>query len=218
MRFAPPRTGIKNALMQLGVLCALGGVTVLLTLLFSFLGTLSATVVAGVMMGSARRWQWQAIPVSLVFPAVILGLSYYSKIELPPEKVYLIALVCGVAFWGVYGLIFCLPFLEQKETPPPTTPAGSKGQKGATPGNETEGLRGFSLAALQGSSWSCEKKADGSGQRKTLQIEDGKFVLSVSGPGGRLRVVARGDVRVDSSQPDKLVVDLSAQRNGADGS
>lgn len=207
---------LKNAFRQIGVLGALTGVTVLLTVLFSFLGTLSAAVVTGMMMGSARRWQWPALPISLVFPAVILGLSYYSKIALPPEKVYRIALVSGVAFWGVYGMMFCLHFLEQKEAAPSATPAGSVGSKGGTPGTETDTGRGLSLASLCGS-WNCEKAADGSGHQKTLQIEDGKFVLSVNGPSGRWRVVARGGVSVDQSRTDKRVINLSEQRDTPDG-
>ncbi len=209
-------TRTKNALRPLGVLAALTGVTVLLTVLFSFLGTLSTTVVAGVMMGSARRWHWHTLPVSLVFPAVILGLSYYSKIELPPQKVYLIALVCGVAFWAVYGMMFFLHFMEQKQVAPSVSPAGQEGSKGGLPGTEADGLQAFSLAALRGSSWSCEKNAELSGQRNTLQIADGKFELSVSVPGGRSRVMARGAVSLEH-RPGKLVINLSEDREGADG-
>ena len=55
---------ISNALGRLGAGCALVALTVLLTVLFSFLGNLSAAVVAGVMLGSARRWRWNVIPVS----------------------------------------------------------------------------------------------------------------------------------------------------------
>ena len=213
MNFARTKSGLR----QLGVLCALGGVTVLLTVLFSFLGNLSAAVVAGVMMGSTRRWHWTGIPVSLVFPAVILALSHYSKIELPPEKVHLITLVCGLAFWGVYAMMFCLHFLEQKEEAPPVNAAGRAGLEGGTSGGEGDASRGFSLALLRGN-WTCENAAaDGSAQIKTLLIEDGKFTLTVSVPGGRSRVVARGEVNVDPSSRDKLAVILSEHREYADG-
>lgn len=216
MRLDYTRSALLNALRQLGVLAVVGAVTVLLTLLFSFLGTLSMTVVMGVIMGSARRWRWQSLPVSVVFPAVILGLSHYSKIEVPQERVNLIALVCVIAFWGVFGMMFCMRFFEQKESVPSATPAGQVTPNGSTPGVEDDALRAFSLAALRGSSWVSDKQADPSGQRKTLQIEGGKFELSVSAPGGRSRVVARGEVIVAQPRPDQLVINLSEQRDVKD--
>ena len=213
MRPDHTRSALLNALRQLGVLATLAGVTVLLTLLFSFLGTLSITVVMGVIMGSTRRWQWQSLPVSLVFPTVMLGLSHYSKIEVPQERVNLIALVCVLAFWGVFGMMFCMRFFEQKESAPPATPPGQVASNVSTSGVEDDALRAFSLAALRGSLWASDKHSDPSGQRKTLQIEGGKFELSVSAPGGRTRVVARGEVIVEQPRPDQLVINLSEQRD-----
>jgi hypothetical protein len=209
---------MKNGLTRIGIWCALVGVTVVLTVLFSFLGTLTGAVVAGVMLGSARRWQWKAIPVSLVFPAVILGLSHYSKIELPPEKVYLIALVCGAAFWAVYGMTFSLHILEQREETPATMATGRSDPPGHTSGTESGAAPGFSLASLRGI-WTCEDTAaDGSTQHKTLRIEDGKFALIVNEPGGRGCEIARGGVNVNQSGANEPVVTLKAQRpDHADG-
>ena len=209
---------IKSGLTRIGVWCALVGVTVLLTVLFSFLGNLTVAVVTGLVLGSARRWRWNSIPISLVFPAVILGLSHYFKIELPPEKVYLMALVCGGAFWGVYGMTFCLHILEQKEEVPSAMAKGRADQLGGTFKTESSAPRGFSLAALRGS-WTCEDAgANGSPQHKTLRIEDGKFALTVSEPGGRLREIARGEVSLGQSKAGKSEVTLKEQQqNHADG-
>ena len=209
---------IKSGLTRIGVWCALVGVTVLLTVLFSFLGNLTVAVVTGLVLGSARRWRWNAVPISLVFPAVILGLSHYFKIELPPEKVYLIALVCGGAFWGVYGMTYCLHMLEQKEELPSAMAKGRADLPGGAFGIESDAPRGFSLGALRGS-WTCEDAgADGSPQHKTLRIEDGKFALTVSEPGGRLREIARGEVNVGQSRAGKSEVTLKElQRDHADG-
>jgi hypothetical protein len=196
-------TWIKHGLTRIGVWCALVGVTVLLTVLFSFLGNLTCAVLSGMILGAARRWRWNAIPISLVFPTVILTLSHYSKLELPPEKVHLIALVCGAAFWGVYGMTFGLYFLEKKEEVPP----------GVAPETAANTVPEFRLAALRGS-WTCEDPvANGSTQCKTLRIEEGKFALTVSERGGRVREIARGEVSVDASRTDHVVVAFNEERD-----
>jgi hypothetical protein len=200
---------IKSGLTRIGVWFALVGVTVLLTVLFSFLGNLSVAVVTGLVLGSARRWRWHAVPVSIVFPAVVLGLSHYFKSELPPGKVHLIAVVCGAAFWGVYGMSFCLHIFEQKA---PVPPAMAKGLV-VVPGSSSErasgtAARGFTLATLCGS-WACKDiTADGSTRHKTLRIEDGKFALTVREPDGRQRELARGEVNVGQLKADTPVVTL----------
>lgn len=189
-------TWIKHGLTRIGVWCALVGVTVLLTVLFSFLGNLTCAVLSGMMLGAARRWRWNAIPISLVFPAIILGLSYYSKLELPPGKVHLIALVCGAAFWGVYGMTFGLYFLEKKQEVSP------RGTAETAPSAPPE----FRLATLRGS-WTCEDAAaNGATQCKKLRIEEGKFALTVSERGGRERVIARGEMSVDASRTEHAVI------------
>jgi len=191
---------IKRGLTSLGVLCALAGVTTLLTVLFSFLGNLSCAVLSGMIVGVARRWQWQAIPISLVFPAVILGLTYSAKLELPPGKVHLVAIVCGAAFWGVYGMTFGMYFLEKKQEGSPGNPAET------VPRTKPE----FHLATLHGS-WTYEDPTgNGSAQCKTLWIEEGKFALTVSERGGRRQVIARGKVCVDRSRTDHPVVTFNA--------
>jgi hypothetical protein len=198
-------TWIKHGLTRGGVWFALVGVTVLLTVLFNFLGNLTCAVLAGMILGIAGRWQWNAIPISLVFPAVFLSLSHYAKLELPPGKVQLVALVCGVAFWGVYALAFALHFLEQK----PEVPPGVATEAAVNVKPE------FHLATLCGS-WSCEESApSGSTQSKTLRIEAGRFLLTVS-ERGRRRVIAQGDVKVDASRKDLSVVSFNAEPDSPD--
>lgn len=196
-------TWLKHGLTRLGVWCALVGVTVLLTVLFSFLGNLTCAVLSGMILGAARQWRWHALPVSLVFPAVILLLSHYSKLELPPGKVYLIALVCGAAFWGVYGMAFGLSFLEKK----PDVPAGGASETAPCVPRE------FRLAALRGS-WTCEDAVtNGARQCKKLQIEDGKFALTVVERGGQVRVVAQGAVSVDAARTESPLITFNATPN-----
>jgi hypothetical protein len=202
---------IKSGITRIGVWCALAGATILLTVLFNFLGNLTVAVGTGVVLGSARRWRWSAIPVSLVFPAVILGLSHYFKSELPPGKIQLIALVCGAAFWVVYALSFGLHVLEQKEE----VPAARAKERGGLPG-DTFGVangtdREFSLTELHGC-WVCTGTAtDGSPQHRTLRIEGGKFALTEGGPGDRRQEMAQGEVRVEQSVAGEPVVTLTRQ-------
>jgi len=193
---------IKNGLTRIAVWCALAGVTALLTVLFSFLGNLTCAVISGMMLGAARRWRWHAIPISIVFPAVIIGLSYSSKLELPPGKVHLVAIVCGAAFWGVYGMTFGLYFLEKKQE-------ASSGVAIAVPSAKPE----FQLAALRGN-WTCgDSAANGSSQCKTLRIEDGQFALTIRERGGRTTLLARGEVSVDGSRTDPVVLSFKAERD-----
>ena len=196
-------TWLRHGLTRIGVWCALVGVTLLLTVIFNFLGNLTCAVLSGMILGAARRWRWNAIPISLVFPAVILGLSHYSKLELPPGKVQLIALVCGAAFWGVYGMTFGLYFLEKKQEVP--SEVAVETALNAKPEFRLKSLRG---------SWTCEDSAaNGSTQYKTLQIEEGKFALTVSERGGRVRVIAQGEVIVDASRTERSVVTFNATQD-----
>jgi len=192
---------IKSGLVRLGGLGALAGLTVLLTMLFSILGNLTCAVIAGMILGSGRRWQWHAIPLSLVFPLVILSLSYYSKVDLPPRKVYLIALVSTAAFWSVLGMTFSLRFLESKNDPSSSAAAQQISRIDAPPAAPTE----FKLTTLQGN-WSCEGTShEGLPQYKSLRIAEGEFVLTTRTSRGREREVARGEVSVDQAGAGNLV-------------
>lgn len=192
---------MKKAAVRLGGWGALTGVSVLLTLLFSVLGNLTCAVVAGLILGSGRRWQWNAVPVSLIFPAVVLALSYYSHVELPPAKVYLLALVSLGAFWGVLGLTFGLRFLERKGESPPRAVAGSA----SIQRTEAPPTLPFNLAALEGC-WTCEGTGTGGTLRtKTLRIQDGKFVLTERRLRSREQVMARGDLSLSQTGTGELV-------------
>ena len=107
--------------------------------------------------------------------------------------------------------------MEQKETAQPSTAAGGAVRESQPAGTGTGAARSLSLAALCGS-WTCENSgAAAFGQRKTLQIEEGKFSLTEREPDGRRRVIARGVVSVDQLESEKPVILLSAQRDEADG-
>ena len=201
---------IRSGLTYIGVGGVLVGLTVLLTVLFSFLGNLTIAGITGLMLASARKWRWSVIPISAVFPAVILGLSHFCKIELPPGKVHVIALVCSAVFWGVYGVTFCLHLLEQKEGIPRATTQGRTGLPNGSSRTESDVARGFSAAELRGD-WFCEVAAPGGSlQHKALRIENNRFVLTVTEPDGRRREIARGNVNVAQRGTVEVMVSFKA--------
>jgi len=191
----------------LGLIAAGGmlvGVTVLLTVLFSILGNLSCAVVAGLIFGSSRRWQWHVLLVSLVFPAVVLALSHYSKVELATAKVYQVAMLTGLAFWVVFGLTLSLHFLERREGTSPSDAPPAAGEAGSAVVPAAVRAPGLNVALLQGI-WTCEETGpDGRTQCKTLRIEDGKFTLGVTRSARREQVVAHGTLRMDESLPGRV--------------
>ena len=203
-----------TGLRHIGVWCALVGVTALLTLLFSFLGTLSAAVVTGLIAGASKRWQWSSIPISLVFPGTILALSHYSKIELPPGRVNLVALVSIGAYWGVCGMMIGLHFLERKEPSTMGTSVNS-GERGDAAQLESADGAALDPSMLLGI-WTSERIGSGiSAKRKTLRVEDGKFVLLLTDSRGRSRVLARGTLRVSQAESEKPVIQLDRNSAGA---
>ena len=58
---------------QIGIGIALVFFVTLVTFVFSFLGTILAGALVGMMVGFARQWKWQFILVSLVFPAALMA-------------------------------------------------------------------------------------------------------------------------------------------------
>src|SRR5512145_1925560 len=106
---------------QMALWVVLVAVVGLLTLLFSLLGTISCAVIVGVMMGVSRRWRWQALPISIVFPAVIATLSRVSKTELDWQQTLQMALLCFGVFWATHVVTFSLMFLERQPESPTST-------------------------------------------------------------------------------------------------
>lgn len=202
---------MKTALVRLGGWGALAGVTALLTLLFSILGNLSCAVLAGMILGAGRRWQWEAVPLSLVFPAVLLSLSHFSKVELPPSKLWLVALVSMGAFWAVLGLMFVFRSQEKREESPPPAAGSLPGPTGI----QSTLPPPLDLAAFRGSWTSEENGAGGSGRVRMLHIEQGRFKLAERNLRGRERVLAQGEVRVEMGGPVRLV--LSGPAKPMDG-
>jgi hypothetical protein len=173
----------------------------LLTLLFSFLGTITAAAVLGMMLGFSRASTIQVLLISSVFPSVSLAFSYASRSDLTAEKSSGLALLCFGTFWGCYLTSRALAFFErgdqgERPTDPGAVPRGSRE---AIPTEPAE--RG--LQELQGV-WSRVYASDGrdppakrieiQGDRLALALWDGAVDRS-SVSHGRIRLAQVGPIR-----------------------
>jgi hypothetical protein len=203
-------SAIKAAVRYLGCWCAMVFFVVLLTTIFSFLGTIICAVLAGMMMGAAKHRRWQAIPVAVVFPAVIFTMLRSTKAELLGRQVVVLSLLCFGAFWLTYLATSLLLVFEAKK---PVTPAGQEGvpkeplsaKPAPLAGPPEEGLaeqaeRRLALADLQGE-WSQPLAAhNGDGAEKTMEIKGDKVLLTARHADGRVRKVAEGQLIVGADQ------------------
>jgi len=177
----------------------------LLTLLFSLLGTISCSVIVGVMMGASRRWRWQAIPISIVFPAVIVALSRISRTELDWQHTMKMAVLCFAVFWTTHLVTFLLMFLERpsESSAPRKSPQGTASAESSHPVSEAR----CSLGDIRGEWVSPAIGGEGRKQRKVMTILENEFCLSQESPDGKRRVIARGKVEwVGTRQPRTLVI------------
>jgi len=179
----------------------------LLTVIFSFVGTLICAGLAGMMMGAARLPRWQSLALSLVFPGVILGALRATRAELAGRQVLLVALLCFGLYWVIFAAIAALVSQERRaaarqEVDRRPAPAihpqedasgqvrGEVLRKTAEPGAgkaaEDEAWR-CALKALQGT-WVPESAADGVPQTKVLQIKEESLVLSLRNGDGQVRL------------------------------
>jgi hypothetical protein len=89
----------------------------LLTLLFSFLGTISSGALLGMVFGTMKPGRWRVLLVSSVFPLVSLAFAHL----LTAEKNLLLAGLCLGVFWTSYELTSLALALERK--PETSSPA-----------------------------------------------------------------------------------------------
>lgn len=192
--------GLKVVLGHLFGWCFVLFLVVLLTLVFSFLGTIICAALAGLMMGSNRFSCWRACLVSLVFPGVISAVLLIYRAEVPGAQIVMLCLLCSGVFWAIYGVMYALSNPDTATTR--TSPAGPEAASAAAcPISEPEdatgttsrkipaqaekaqaGLRasvGLTLEALQGI-WFVEAgKQDPSRDSRRLEIRKDLILLSV---------------------------------------
>jgi hypothetical protein len=99
---------------QLVLWAVLVGAVVLLTLLFTVLGTITCAVLTGMMMASVGHRRWQTVPVSLVFPGVVVAMIHLAKVELAGARRVVLPVLCFGAFWLSYGMTLLLARYERR--------------------------------------------------------------------------------------------------------
>lgn len=225
---------IKVYLKWAGLWTLFVSVVVLFTVIFSFLGTISCAVIAGMAMAASRLWNWHVVGSSLVFPGVVLALAYFSKIDLVSKERLTVAAVCFGAFWGTFLLTFLLMQLERRDggspatkTPRSAASVGARddkqwlaGQREVAADSDTAmNLEGrpakLSLEELQGR-WSCEGDAiDDPSSRKMIEIAGDRLVLSVRKKDGSARVLGEGVVKLETSESrDPLPLPKASKGSG----
>ena len=209
-------TTIRVAGSYLGAWVAIVCFVVLLSLTFTFLGTLTCAVLAGLMMGAFKGARWFSVTVSLVFPGVILGMVRSARVELTEQQIILLAVLCFGTFWVTYLVSAVALFCEQRDRKSSKLPApapqhealalgGQATMTGCTPAAEAPGaavlVKESYLEELQGN-WVWEaSSASQPLYKKMIQIEETKLELKAIDASGRITLLARGDVTLQSLRP-----------------
>src|SRR5437763_1583738 len=79
---------------------------VLLSLIFSFVGTIICAGAAGMMMGATRMPRLASAAVSLIFPGVVIGVLRLSGAELEDRQILFLGVLCFVLYWSLYAALF----------------------------------------------------------------------------------------------------------------
>src|ERR1051326_4502643 len=72
--------------------------TVLLTVIFSFLGAFFCAALAGMMLGSFKGSQGRTVTLSVIFPAVLFAVLRVGGAELLMNQVLMLTLLCLATF------------------------------------------------------------------------------------------------------------------------
>lgn len=197
----------KGAARQVTLWLVLLFVVCVSTLLFTLLGVLFTAVLTGIIMGASRRWLWQAVPVSLVFPLVTFALGQVAQESLQPgQRVAMVALGFGT-FWVIY--IASLGLMRLERQPVPAAEAPSSEQSAAA----TEELSGTEGA----SQWTAAVSGPGDGESSHLDTQlnlhdfEGTWFCETTGPDGEFRTclmtVAEGRFALEVRNPRGLVAE-----------
>lgn len=179
---------LKAAARYLGCWFAMVFFVVLLTTIFSFLGTIICAVLAGMMLGAAKHQRWQAVPVAVVFPTVIFTMLRSTRAELLGRQVMVLSLLCFGAFWLTYLVTSLLLLFEAKNSltqpargPTPTQfkpPASLPVVPGSRPPGGLLARAPLSVADLQGQ-WH-QPVATGNGHSRERRLEISGDLLKLS--------------------------------------
>lgn len=216
---------LKAAAQYVGGLVIAAFFVALLSFTFSFLGTIFCAALAGMMLGALRAYKWQSIPVSLLFPLVLVTVLKGMKTELGDQQILLVSLACFSVFWLTYGVAAALFFFERKGQPSagarsqirPVSAAGPEGEpateRASASGAEVPKHNGWlSLEMLQGN-WSPEESAPAKFQNRRMSIQNEKMTLSIADSCGQVKILASAQVKlcIVDSLPTLLVSEPDAE-------
>ena len=208
---------------QIGIGIALVFFVTLVTFVFSFLGTILAGALVGMMVGFARQWKWQFILVSLVFPAALMASMHVSKNTVSLRDSLSLSLVCFGVFWLTCLLTRGVALLEKREA----RPSGERARLQSKPEPEAKVSAASSrvparpsgdssLGELQGT-WTRETTApDGKPCKKVIEIAHEELALSLIDRAGKVRFLAKGDLALEKFGPFKLAK-VSPRETGPSG-
>jgi len=198
-----------------GVLVLLTGVV---TVLFSYVGTICVAVLAGMMIGTLPRSIWLALRVGFVFPAVMLAMLQLWRVELEFPRQLMMGGLSFAMFWAVYLLTLGVMCLEARsgaagEAAGASSAGDSVGAEGTGRSEEgageiASGLRDRSedtpaipiiLQWLEGE-WCCEV-VDLEGRRchKVFRVAGDQFSLAVTPANGDQSEAVRGHLKFGES-------------------
>src|SRR5215472_10595858 len=109
---------LKSALKQVGAWSIVVIFLALLTIIFSFLGTLFCAALGGMMMGATKASGKLSLPFSVLCPGILFALLRFQKSELPERQIIVLMVLCLAAFWAIYVVSAAVMAHEQKEASP----------------------------------------------------------------------------------------------------
>jgi hypothetical protein len=198
MKPAPLVIALKHA----GAWSILLAFVALLTVIFSFLGTLFCAALGGMMMGATRASKTIALIFSLLCCGVLLGVLRTERTELAAKQVAVLAVLCLGAFWFLYVVALSLVAFEKNgnsdagQAPKPAASLASRpGEKGGGSAAvaPTAAVR---LEDLDGR-WCSEKHAPGcQNPERVLEIHSGSLDLNTLDARGQVCARVQGRLKL----------------------
>ncbi len=189
---------LKTAARYVGRWSAIVFFVVLLTLIFSFLGTIICAVLAGMMFGATKHVRWQALLISLIFPGAIFGLLRAGRAPLLERQVLVLSLLCFGAFWLTYVIAAAVIYFER------SAPASVPPERLATAEPVVPPPVVLNLHELEGT-WSgpiCGR--NGESRAKELEINPRELVLRLRDAQGHVSTVGKAELRFEESRRVRL--------------
>jgi hypothetical protein len=189
---------IKTALKHVSAWSIIAGFVALLTLIFSFLGTLFCSALGGMMMGATKASRALSIVFSLLCPGVLLATMRSQKTELPQRQVLVLAFLCVAVFWALYLISRFLIAYEKKEYPEELAKRPLPGGVAESPATAAL-VQDLCPADLEGK-WCYEAPGpNGHAHKRILEIKEGSLALSTLDAEGHSCLCARGLLKLQNA-------------------